>query len=109
MTKKTSLLFSRLALLTALTTIGCSVSFQAEPPLLNRNPAQASNNYDIALTQLFGSMTGCLIIRDIESGTLIHEFNAPACKRRFYPASSFKVALAVMGFDSGILKDEHDL
>jgi len=47
----------------------------------------------------------CFLLADIESGQIIRNTDPAFCKERLYPCSSFKVPLAVMGFDSGILKD----
>lgn len=48
----------------------------------------------------------CTVIADLQSGDpVLREGN---CDSRFSPVSSFKLALAVMGFDSGILKGPHD-
>jgi beta-lactamase class D len=48
----------------------------------------------------------CLLIRDLESGkTMQQEGN---CEQRTSPMSTFKIPLALMGFDAGILKDEHN-
>lgn len=47
--------------------------------------------------------TVCTIVADAATGqTLIEEGN---CQQRVTPASTFKVALAVIGFDSGFLRD----
>ncbi|MCX5516147.1 class D beta-lactamase [Kaistia algarum] len=45
------------------------------------------------------------VLVDVESGATIHR-EGPA-ERRFTPCSTFKLPLAVMGFDSGILMDPH--
>ena len=47
----------------------------------------------------------CTVMTDVATGeTIVRE--GPA-ERRFSPCSSFKVPLAVMGFDSGVLVDPH--
>ncbi|HVJ40596.1 MAG TPA: class D beta-lactamase [Dongiaceae bacterium] len=49
------------------------------------------------------------LIKEAESGTPIFRQGQEAEKdaRRFSPCSTFKVAIALMGFDAGILLDEH--
>jgi beta-lactamase class D len=47
----------------------------------------------------------CTVILDQETGAVIHR--AGTCDERFTPMSTFKVPLALMGFDAGVLKDEH--
>lgn len=47
----------------------------------------------------------CTEFADAESGkTLIREGQ---CDKRITPASTFKIAISLMGYDSGILRDEH--
>ncbi|MFT0859184.1 class D beta-lactamase [Ancylobacter sp. G4_0304] len=45
----------------------------------------------------------CTLILDATSGEPLHR--SGTCDRAFAPASTFKVPLAVIGFDAGILKD----
>ncbi len=47
--------------------------------------------------------TICTLVTDAVSGAILHE--SGDCDRRVTPASTFKVPLAVMGFDSGFLID----
>lgn len=48
----------------------------------------------------------CTLILEAKSGKAI--LREGICGERFSPASTFKVPLAVMGFDAGILKGAHD-
>jgi len=48
----------------------------------------------------------CTLIIDAKSGAAIRRDGV--CDERFSPASTFKVPLALMGYDAGILKDAHD-
>ncbi|MDQ1185536.1 beta-lactamase class D [Agrobacterium larrymoorei] len=45
----------------------------------------------------------CTVVLDAESGTVLHRDGT--CDKAFAPQSSFKIPLAVMGYDAGILKD----
>lgn len=47
----------------------------------------------------------CTVILDQRTGAVIHRNGT--CDERFTPMSTFKVPLALMGFDAGILKDAH--
>lgn len=47
----------------------------------------------------------CLLIVGYPSGATLHE--SGDCATRRAPASTFKLPLALMGFDSGLLTDEH--
>lgn len=45
---------------------------------------------------------GCLIIVELKTGEIVKKEGK--CEQRVAPASTFKIPLSVMGFDSGILK-----
>jgi len=49
--------------------------------------------------------TICTAVADAKTGDIL--LQQGNCSERFTPASTFKVALSVMGFDSGFLMDEH--
>jgi beta-lactamase class D len=49
--------------------------------------------------------TGCTLIVDFKSSEIIYEDGD--CNKRFGAQSTFKIPLAIMGFDSGILKNEN--
>lgn len=48
----------------------------------------------------------CTLVVDNATSAIIHEDGD--CKTRYGAQSTFKIPLALMGFDSGILKDAHD-
>lgn len=52
----------------------------------------------------FAGPVGCTLIADNSGKPLLRQGE---CDRPASPASTFKVPLAVMGFDAGILRDEH--
>ncbi len=47
----------------------------------------------------------CTLIQDAQSGKTLYQDGV--CDQRVSPASTFKVPLALIGYDSGILSDEH--
>ncbi|MGH6760911.1 MAG: class D beta-lactamase [Phyllobacterium sp.] len=49
--------------------------------------------------------TICTLVADAESGKVLNRQGD--CETRYTPASTTKIAFAVMGFDSGFLKDAH--
>lgn len=57
------------------------------------------------LPQTAMAATDCTLIVDYKSSAIIHEDGD--CKTRYGAQSTFKIPLALMGFDSGILKDAH--
>jgi beta-lactamase class D len=50
--------------------------------------------------------TVCTVVADAGTGKLL--VRQGDCSRRVTPASTFKIAISLMGFDSGFLKDAHD-
>jgi len=47
----------------------------------------------------------CTVLADAATGRILKE-DGP-CRTRVTPASTFKIAISLMGYDSGFLKDEH--
>ncbi len=68
-------------------------------------PAAATVDYK----SFFGDRDGCFILQDIKTGKVVEEFNSERCSQRISPFSSFKIAAALMGFESGVLKDENQV
>ncbi|MDQ2633565.1 MAG: class D beta-lactamase [Pseudomonadota bacterium] len=48
----------------------------------------------------------CTVLADAPTGAILRQ--SGECNRRVPPASTFKVAIALMGYDAGFLKDETD-
>lgn len=57
----------------------------------------------------FGQRDGCFLLSDLKTGRTIEEFNAKRCIERFSPCSSFKIAAALMAFESKVLKDNNQV
>jgi beta-lactamase class D len=49
--------------------------------------------------------SACTVVADAPSGRLLQREGE--CEQRVTPASTFKIALSLMGYDSGYLSDEH--
>lgn len=47
----------------------------------------------------------CTLVSDVKTKAILHQ--SGECSRRISPASTFKLALSLMGFDSGVLRNEH--
>ena len=47
----------------------------------------------------------CTVILDVETGDAVHRQGS--CDQAFYPQSTFKLPLAMMGYDAGVLVDAH--
>jgi beta-lactamase class D len=57
--------------------------------------------------RLFVGRDGCFELYDLKSNTLLVRSNPRRCAERTSPCSTFKVPLALMAFDAGILLDEN--
>ncbi|MBA2404850.1 MAG: penicillin binding protein transpeptidase domain-containing protein, partial [Bdellovibrionales bacterium] len=57
----------------------------------------------------FANKDVCFLLFNLGSGTFEKIINQDRCGQKLPAASTFKVPLAVMAFDSGVLKDEHTM
>lgn len=57
--------------------------------------------------QAYEKTLACMLVVEAKSGKVLAK-EGEGCATRISPASTFKVPLAVMGFESGVLKDAHD-
>ncbi len=58
--------------------------------------------------ELFADKKGCFLLYNLKTGKYEREVGT-TCQEQKVACSSFKVPLAVMAFDSGILKDENEM
>lgn len=58
-----------------------------------------------SFTQMAQARTICTVVADAKTGAML--LRDGDCGSRVTPASTFKLALGVMGYDSGFLQDEH--
>jgi beta-lactamase class D len=72
--------------------------------LLLTSPALAGEP-DFA--RIFKGRDGCFELYDMKTNTLVVRSDPARCAQRTSPCSTFKVPLALMAFDAGILKDEN--
>ncbi|AIF80797.1 hypothetical protein I862_01170 [endosymbiont of Acanthamoeba sp. UWC8] len=70
--------------------------------LLLASNASAQPNYN----KIFEGVKPCFILYDLNKEKTVEIINSNRCNKRIAPCSTFKVALSLIGFDSGILKDE---
>ncbi|MBI3544878.1 MAG: class D beta-lactamase [Deltaproteobacteria bacterium] len=54
----------------------------------------------------FKAFDGCFLLYDVKTSELVEVHNKAMCKKRQPACSTFKIPLAVMAFDEGVLKDE---
>ncbi len=57
----------------------------------------------------FSGMNGCFLLYNLKTGVFEKVIGEERCRQRLSPCSTFKVPLAVMAFDAGILKDENQV
>jgi beta-lactamase class D len=62
---------------------------------------------EMDLSRYFPNKDGCFLLYDLKANRVVQRFNGKRCALRFAPCSTFKVPLALMAFDRGILKDEN--
>src|SRR5690348_12506099 len=61
------------------------------------------------LTSVAGAVAAdnvCTVLADASTGAILSQQGE--CDQRQPPASTFKLPIALMGYDAGFLKDEHD-
>lgn len=100
----------RFAALGALAAVVCANL--ALQPALGLRPAGAADSQSSLLTQILPaaaagapSKLDCLVMVDAATGdSLVRE---GTCDELVTPASTFKIAISLMGFDSGVLRDDH--
>ncbi|QDK38341.1 class D beta-lactamase [Bdellovibrio sp. NC01] len=96
------------ASLAALAFVNCSStpdkSSDTETKSENAKPIISSFE---TLTNAFKDKEGCFLLYDVTNKEYVEQFNPERCQLATAPCSTFKVPLAVMGFDSGVLKDEN--
>ncbi|MBI4405909.1 MAG: class D beta-lactamase [Deltaproteobacteria bacterium] len=61
------------------------------------------------LSATFGGKDCCFIQKELLTGKTVRRSHSDLCKERIYACSTFKVALAVMAFDSGIFINEESI
>ncbi|MFA5259847.1 MAG: penicillin-binding transpeptidase domain-containing protein [Candidatus Omnitrophota bacterium] len=59
--------------------------------------------------QYFQNMNGCFLLYNVKTGVFEKVIGEERCQEQFSPCSTFKIPLAVMAFDAGILKDENEV
>jgi beta-lactamase class D len=55
--------------------------------------------------KIFQGKDGCFILYDLKADKVVCQYNTARCAQEFAPCSTFKIAIALMAFDKGILKD----
>jgi beta-lactamase class D len=55
---------------------------------------------------IFAGRDGCFELYDLTADKVVARFNPDRCAKRTSPCSTFKVPLALMAFDAGVLFDE---
>ena len=70
--------------------------------LVTTGSASAEPNY----SKVFTGVEPCFIFYDLNKGETVQSFGASQCKKQISPCSTFKIPLSLIGYDSGILKDQ---
>lgn len=61
------------------------------------------------IKKYFNDIQGCFLLYDINKKVFVDVYGDEVCKKQFPACSTFKVPLALMAFDSGVLKDENEI
>lgn len=75
-------------------------------PLLLLAAASLAAAAEPDFATIFAGREGCFELYDLATGQVTVRFNPKQCELRTSPMSTFKVPLALMAFDAGVLKDE---
>jgi beta-lactamase class D len=62
---------------------------------------------DPDFARIFQGKDGCFVLYDLKADKVICQYNALRCGQELSPCSTFKIAIALMAFDQGVLKDEN--
>jgi beta-lactamase class D len=65
--------------------------------------ASAEDQHVGGIEKHFDGLDGCFILHDLKSDKTLVEYNVPRCRQRLPACSTFKIPLALMAFDSGVL------
>ncbi len=57
--------------------------------------------------KIFQGKDGCFVLYDLKTDKVKCQYNSARCATRFAPCSTFKITIALMAFDKGILRDEN--
>lgn len=99
----TQSLFSRIVLLAGLFLFsGCHSVSKPETQ-------KSESTAPVAISTYFESWNGCFLLYDLKKNKWDEVYNQERCEERHAPCSTFKVPLALMGFETGVLKDESTL
>ena len=63
----------------------------------------AENDEDLNLESYFKNYNGCFVLYDLQKN-ITKRYNAKQCAERLTPCSSFKIANALIGLETGVLK-----
>jgi beta-lactamase class D len=56
--------------------------------------------------KIFADKNACFVLYDLHENKIVTSYNKKHCLERLSPCSTFKIPLALMAFDTGILQDE---
>jgi beta-lactamase class D len=58
-------------------------------------------------SKIFQDKNACFILYDLTANKPLIEYNQKRCQERVFACSTFKIPIAIMAFDQGILRNEH--
>jgi beta-lactamase class D len=66
----------------------------------------ACSSQPLRINQYSQSVRGCFILMDLKTGKIVEKIGEEFCSERVFACSTFKVPLALMAFDRGVLQSE---
>lgn len=60
----------------------------------------------VDFNKIFNGKTGCFILFDLDANKTVLRYNETVCSEQLSPCSTFKIPLALMAYDQGVLEDE---
>ena len=74
--------------------------------LLERSCATGARETERDFSKYFGGLNGAFVLFDDSTNTYIR-YNPEQCKKRFSPASTFKIPNSLIGLETGVIRDRH--
>lgn len=81
--------------------------FAILPLLILTACSQPAKKADVPPVDVFAGAKGCFLLYNMKTAAFDEAIGGDVCRERLSASSTFKVPLAVMAFDSGVLKDEN--
>ena len=86
---------------------GCAEAQVTKQPKTDE-PKNTQSEKTIDLSRFFENIEGAIVLYDVKNNRYLRH-NEKRCKERFTPASTFKIPNALIGLETGAVKDANSL